>query len=157
MLRPGEFEPELDELLEAVDALHRRLHVAGGELHSGGDATSARREVLQRVERTGDLTVPEIARARGSSRQHVQTLVDSLAADGLVALVDNPAHRRSRLVRITERGRGRLRIMQRREAAALAALATGIDPWRLREATQVLAGLRTALESRRWQEIVGED
>ena len=52
----------------------------------------------------GPLTVPEIARMRPTSRQRMQRLADELAAQGLVAFVDNPRHRRSKLVRLTRKG-----------------------------------------------------
>ena len=52
----------------------------------------------------GPLTVPQIAQMRPTSRQRMQRLADELAADGLVAFIDNPKHRRSRLVRLTRKG-----------------------------------------------------
>ena len=52
----------------------------------------------------GPLTVPEIARMRPTSRQRMQRLADELAAEGLVEFVDNPRHRRSKLVRLTRKG-----------------------------------------------------
>lgn len=157
MIRPGAHEPEIGELMDATVALFHRLRAAAAELHRGGELTAARRGVLQGLLRHGEQTVPEMARARPVSRQHIQSLVNGLEADGLVELSDNPAHKRSRLVRITRTGRELLEGMQRREAEALAALDPGIDPWRLREATQVLVELRLAFESDRWREVVGDD
>ena len=52
----------------------------------------------------GPLTVPEIARLRPTSRQRMQRLADELAAEGLVEFIDNPKHRRSKLVRLTRKG-----------------------------------------------------
>lgn len=156
MIRPGELEPELGELMDATVALFHRLRAAAAELHGQGDLTAARRGVLQGLQRDGDQTVPQMARARPVSRQHIQTLVNALADDGLVELVGNPAHKRSKLVRITDAGRALLRSMQAREAEALHRLDPGIDPWRLREATQVLTELRIALEGERWQEVVND-
>jgi DNA-binding MarR family transcriptional regulator len=52
----------------------------------------------------GPLTVPEIAKMRPTSRQRMQRLADELAAQGLVEFVDNPRHRRSKLVRLTRKG-----------------------------------------------------
>src|SRR5258708_11706650 len=46
----------------------------------------------------GPLTVPQIAQMRPTSRQRMQRLADELAAERLVQFVDNPEHRRSRLV-----------------------------------------------------------
>jgi|SRR6516164_9347362 DNA-binding MarR family transcriptional regulator len=52
----------------------------------------------------GPLTIPEIAKMRPTSRQRMQRLADELAAEGLVEFVDNPRHRRSKLVRLTRKG-----------------------------------------------------
>jgi DNA-binding MarR family transcriptional regulator len=55
----------------------------------------------------GPLTVPQIAQMRPTSRQRMQRLADELAAEGLVEFVDNPRHRRSKLVRLTRKGHAR--------------------------------------------------
>lgn len=52
----------------------------------------------------GPRTVPQIARSRPVARQHIQRMVNELAEQGLVELIDNPAHRRSKLVRLTAKG-----------------------------------------------------
>jgi DNA-binding MarR family transcriptional regulator len=52
----------------------------------------------------GPLTVPEIAEMRPTSRQRMQRLADELAAEGVVEFIDNPRHRRSKLVRLTRKG-----------------------------------------------------
>src|SRR5215510_344085 len=55
----------------------------------------------------GPLTVPQIAEMRPTSRQRMQRLADELAADGLVRFIDNPRHRRSKLVELTAKGEAR--------------------------------------------------
>ena len=62
----------------------------------------------------GPLTVPQIAQMRPTSRQRMQRLADELAADGLVVFVDNPKHRRSKLVRLTRKGDARYRKLSAR-------------------------------------------
>ena len=57
----------------------------------------------------GPLTVPQIAQMRPTSRQRMQRLADELAAEGLVEFIDNPKHRRSKLVRLTAKGDARYR------------------------------------------------
>lgn len=52
----------------------------------------------------GALTVPQIAEMRPTSRQRMQRLADELAAEGLVEFIDNPKHRRSKLVQLTRKG-----------------------------------------------------
>lgn len=59
----------------------------------------------------GPLTVPQVAQMRPTSRQRMQRLADELAAEGLVAFIDNPKHRRSKLVQLTAKGEARYREM----------------------------------------------
>ena len=62
----------------------------------------------------GPLTVPQIAEMRPTSRQRMQRLADELAAEGLVEFIDNPKHRRSKLVRLTPKGDARYRELNAR-------------------------------------------
>src|SRR3712207_6729931 len=62
----------------------------------------------------GPLTVPQIAQMRPTSRQCMQRLADELAAEGLVEFIDNPRHRRSKLVRLTSKGDARYRELSTR-------------------------------------------
>ena len=62
----------------------------------------------------GPLTVPQIAEMRPTSRQRMQRLANELAAEGLVEFVDNPKHRRSKLVRLTRKGEAHYRELDAR-------------------------------------------
>ena len=50
------------------------------------------------------LTVPGIARVLGQSRQAVQRITDVMVADGILVYSDNPKHKRSALVTLSEKG-----------------------------------------------------
>ena len=50
------------------------------------------------------LTVPGIARVLGQSRQAVQRITDVMVADGILVYTDNPKHKRSALVTLSEQG-----------------------------------------------------
>jgi DNA-binding MarR family transcriptional regulator len=69
---------------------------------------------MRSVALMGPLTVPQIAQMRPTSRQRMQRLADELAAEGLVEFIDNPRHRRSKLVRLTSKGVARYREMSAR-------------------------------------------
>jgi len=62
----------------------------------------------------GPLTVPQIAQMRPTSRQRMQRLADELATEGLVGFIDNPKHRRSKLVQLTRKGDARYRELNAR-------------------------------------------
>src|SRR5258708_13660630 len=64
---------------------------------------------MRRLAAIGPLTVPQIAQMRPTSRQRMQRLADELAAAGLAEFIDNPRHRRSKLVRLTRKGDARYR------------------------------------------------
>src|SRR5438270_4927789 len=94
----------IEELIEEVIATFRRLRVASAEIHGDGAPMPGQRGVLIDLARMGPQTVAGMARGRGVSRQHVQALVDGFLARRLVDLAENPAHRRSKLVRLTRGG-----------------------------------------------------
>lgn len=81
------------------------------------------------------LSVSDIARVMGITRQSVQRTADLLAEAGLVAYRSNPAHRRAKLVEVTAKGRQSVR---------------GIDP----QHAELAVRLNGILGTERWSEIV---
>jgi DNA-binding MarR family transcriptional regulator len=75
----------------------------------------------------GPLTVPQIAQMRPTSRQRMQRLADELAAEGLVKFIDNPKHRRSKLVQLTSKGDARYREMSTRLLAIASTMGVALD------------------------------
>lgn len=138
------------ELFDETVALFHRLRAVAETVHEQGTLTAARRGVLRSLRRAGPRTVPQMARERRVSRQHVQTLVNGLLKDGLVELVDNPAHKRSRLVRLTPRGDALISQMNRREDRLLADLEVGVPPGEIRQAARTLRALREFFADERW-------
>src|SRR5207249_2982388 len=80
------------------------------------------------------------------SRQHVQTLMNQLVAEGHVEFVDNPAHQRSRLIRISPSGKVWLAAVTRREETHLTGLGIDLPDDEVRLATGVLRQLRELLD-----------
>ena len=89
----------------------------------------------------GPLTVPQIARMRPTSRQRMQRLADELATAGLVAFIDNPRHRRSKLVRLTRKGEARYRAMHARLLAITASMGESLSEADIRKAAQTVRRL----------------
>ena len=136
---------------ETIALFHRLLWVAE-QIYGAAGRSTARRGILRGLARYGPQTVPTLARARFVSRQHVQTVVDALAAERLVARRDNPRHARSRLVVITERGLGLVRAMDEIDARVLASATGGIDARDLEVTARTLKAVRNGLElSARWR------
>jgi DNA-binding MarR family transcriptional regulator len=121
---------------------------AGDRLAAANGLTSARWQVLGALALAGrPLTVPQVARRMGLTRQSVQASVNRLLGDGLVEAADNPDHRRSPLIRPTARGDATYAALQRRQARWIEALADGIDPAELATAERVLRQLTERLEA----------
>lgn len=137
-------------VIDECRALTHRLRAASTQLHGDGAQSAGRRGVLLDLARFGDMTVPDLARRRPVSRQHIQILVNSLLDDGLARLVRNPAHKRSKLVRLTAAGRRCVEAIQARESGVLGRLDLGVPTARLREAAETLRRLRVALENENW-------
>lgn len=137
-----------DALTGETRLLFHRLRATADEIHRERGIPAGQRALLFDLDEGGPRTVPQLARARPVSRQHVQMLVNPLLAAGWVELVDNPAHRRSKLVRLTSAGRGLVRSMRRRETAFLERLPLGLSARSLRSAARVLAEVREALAKR---------
>lgn len=84
-----------------------------GQLIADGDAmteklglTHARWKVIGAIAlSSAGLTVPGIARVLGQSRQAVQRITDVMEEDGLIEYTNNPKHKRSVLVTLTDQGK----------------------------------------------------
>jgi DNA-binding MarR family transcriptional regulator len=136
----------------AVSELAIEVFRANGALIAAGDAlarpaglTSARWQVLGVIDHA-PATVADVARAMGLRRQSVQQTADALVADGLAAFVDNPRHRRAKLLDPTSTGRLALAEVERAHAAWADALAATLQPSQIEAATAALRALTDALE-----------
>jgi DNA-binding MarR family transcriptional regulator len=96
----------------------------------------------------GPLTVPQIAQMRPTSRQRMQRLADELAAEGLVEFIDNPKHRRSKLVRLTRKGDARYRELNARFLAIASTMGAGLSETEIRKACDIVRRLSDEAKER---------
>ena len=108
--------------------------------------TGAERDVLDFLVFEGAATVPQIARNRGVSRQHIQKRADALAGKGLAEFTDNPAHKSSRLLEATIEGERAHATASRGEAEVLQKLSGEIDPGDIAVARAIFKTLAKAIE-----------
>lgn len=146
----------MDLFTYEVALLFFRMRVAAGEYLGQGRHSSGRRSILKSLGREGPQTVPAMARVRAVSRQHIQTLVNELKEEGLVAARDNPAHRRSKLIALTASGKRLLAHMSAREERLLEQVAEGIPRAEFERATRLLRELRSRLEGAAWREAAAD-
>jgi DNA-binding MarR family transcriptional regulator len=96
----------------------------------------------------GPLTVPQIAQSRPTSRQRMQRLADELAAEGLVKFVDNPKHRRSKLVQLTRKGDTRYRELNARLLAIASTMGVALSEADISKTTAILRQLSDDVKGR---------
>ncbi len=139
----------LSKSAERLQELFAEVGALANQLRKGADDSESVRQgdgaILKVLGNDGPLTVPEIGRIRATSRQNIQTLVNRLESEGCVALADNPAHRRSGLVHITEQGRAMLATVMAEEAKSLEKLLPHISETELTAATASLRRIRNLL------------
>jgi DNA-binding MarR family transcriptional regulator len=97
----------------------------------------------------GPLTVPQIAQMRPTSRQRMQRLTDELAAEGLVKFIDNPRHRRSKLVQLTRKGDARYRALNARFLMIASTVGAGLSEADIRKTTKIVRQLSDDVNARR--------
>jgi DNA-binding MarR family transcriptional regulator len=96
----------------------------------------------------GPLTVPQIAQMRPTSRQRMQRLADELAAEGLVKFIDNPKHRRSKLVQLTRKGGARYRELNARFLDIASTMGVALSETDLRKTTEIVRLLSDDVKTR---------
>jgi DNA-binding MarR family transcriptional regulator len=96
----------------------------------------------------GPLTVPQIAEMRPTSRQRMQRLADELAAEGLVKFIDNPKHRRSKLVRLTPKGEARYRELNTRLLAIASTMGVALSETDIRKTSEIVRQLSDDVKAR---------
>ena len=96
----------------------------------------------------GPLTVPEIARMRPTSRQRMQRLANELAAKGLVEFIDNPRHRRSKLVQLTSKGETRYRRLSVRLLEIASSMGAGLSEAEIRRTTEIVRQIGNEAKTR---------
>ena len=131
-----------------------QLLAEGDRLSKQEGLTSARWQVIGALRIADEpLTVAQIARNMGLTRQSVQRIVDLLSLDGLIEMQPNPRHKRARLALLTEDGRTlaeRMSVIQREWADSLA---HQCDEAELLAALDVLTRLQVALDKRQADDI----
>jgi DNA-binding MarR family transcriptional regulator len=139
---------------DAFATLAIRVMMTASYLTEAGDAltkplgqSSARWQVLAGAAK-GDMSVAQIARALGVSRQAVQRLADLLEADGLARYLENPAHLRAKLLALTPEGRSTLDAIRARQTIWANALGEEFEESELLQTRQTIDKLLALLKAR---------
>jgi len=135
----------LYQVIRHIRSSFNLLRALGDDLHRDLKITAAMRAVMETLAEDGDQTVPQIARSKSVSRQHIQVNVDALLRMALVALRDNPSHLRSPFVTLTPRGRSAFTIMRGREVELLEWLAKEFGLEQLEQVSGTLGTLNQSI------------
>lgn len=136
---------DLYQLIRHIRSCFHQLKALGDALHRDLGITVAMRAVMESLADEGEQTVPQIARLKAVSRQHIQVNVDALTKAHLVAFHDNPGHKRSPIVVLTPKGRTTFASMRRREGNVLKHLGKTFTADELRNASDTLTKLKHSI------------
>ena len=146
-IRTAEGDAATQVVLEAF-RVNGMLLAAGNRLAAAERLTAARWQVLGAVALAGrPLTVPQIARRMGLTRQAVQASVNLLLAEALVEARDNLDHRRSPLIGLTEAGSRKYAAVDQRQARWVNELSAGLAITELATTARVLREIANRLET----------
>jgi len=135
----------LDNFLRANLFLFFRARAAGEAMAQSFGLSTGKWSLMRSVREEGPQTVADIARARPVARQGVQRMADQLADDGMIEFIDNPAHRRAKLVRIAAKGEETLRQLDANFAPLIERLAAHFSADELKIATDAVKKLSAAM------------
>src|SRR5215470_133069 len=143
--------PEGDAATDVVLATFRAnglLLAAGHRLAAKEGLTAARWQVLGAVALAGrPLTVPQIARRMGLTRQAVQATVNQLHRDTLIETIENLDHRRSPLIKLTQLGSQKYAALDQWQTRWINELSAGLDSSELTITARLLHDLSDRLET----------
>jgi len=142
--------PEAEAMNGAVLDLFRVVSLmltSGDRLVAHLGLTSARWQVLGAiVSSERPLPVAWLARDMGANRQNVQRIINDLRSDDLVALEENPRHRRAQLVTLTAKGRRTFEAAMRLQAPWMNGISDGLPLRDVKAFRRVITALRQRLE-----------
>ncbi len=133
--------------------LFQRIVAEFQPVPGGAPLSLPQRAVLEFLDREDRQTVPDLARNRSVSRQHIQVSVNGLIERGWVESLPNPAHRRSPLIGLTPAGRDRLANAQAIEADMAREISEHFAPEDLATTARTLGQLEEFFSSADWETI----
>lgn len=144
-MKTSTLSPEAAAATDTIFAtfrLHGHLIALGDRMVQPFGLTSARWQIMGSVVLSpGAVTVPQIARNLGLSRQAVQRVANDLRDAGLIVFEDNPHHKRAKLVQLTETGETTYRQADKTYAQWANKAFAGMSPAQLRKAAGHLEAL----------------
>jgi DNA-binding MarR family transcriptional regulator len=137
----------LTDLIRAVLRLNATAQKSGTRLMRGTGITNARWQTLSELFAFEQrVTVSELARHMGLTRQAVQRLADDMAVDGLVEFVENPGNARSMHLLLTVAGKVTYHDALEREWQWINGIAEDLDSEQITCAVTLLEGITKKMQ-----------
>jgi len=155
-LKEGDFMPEaskeevLKEVTIQVRALFHKLGHAATVIHGTDIPAIGKRAILEDLLINGQQTIPEIARKRPVSRQHILQLVKPLEEEGNVQFKENPIHKKSFLVDLTDQGKELIEEMILKEGIVFKELTNSMKLSDLNTTLKTLSSIKELLDSEKF-------
>ena len=121
-----EFLRAFQRLIGAVFRLNGQLLSTAEQLADDLEISTGRWQTIA-ILRYSPLTVSQISRRLGVTRQSSRQTVQRLEAAELVELIDNPDHARASLVRLTDKGQTMMQTLFKRQALLTQTFTDGLD------------------------------
>ena len=148
--------PALRKVMNQIRVLFHKFAEAGARIHQTDNIAIGKRAVLEDLLVNGPQTIPQMARKRPVSRQHILNLVQPLKEGGDVEFIENPEHKRSFLVVLTDQGREKMQAMLQTEDVVLEKLAQSLKMKDLETTIASLSAIKNLLESEKFIKAVEE-
>jgi DNA-binding MarR family transcriptional regulator len=138
----------LTDLIRAVLRMNATVQKSGTRLMQGTGITNARWQTLSELFALEKrVTVSELARHMGLTRQAVQRLADDMASDGLVEFAENPGDARAMHLLLTEAGRATYHDALEREWQWTNAIAENFDAEQITRAVALLEAITQKMQT----------
>jgi DNA-binding MarR family transcriptional regulator len=124
---PADRNAQSYEVTWLIRRLFRAMAARAEQYLADAKLTAADRAVMEFLYPETLMSVPQIARRYQVSRQHIQATVNALLDKGLLRSVENPRHKRSRLIRLSNLGRECFEDIRHNEGEEIAELFAGIS------------------------------
>jgi DNA-binding MarR family transcriptional regulator len=116
---PKSSSSDLYQVIWQVRRLFQRLRDMSEELLTGTGINTSQRALLEFLHRQQPQTVPQIAREKSVSRQHIQSVANELLALKLISSTQNPDHKRSHHLRLTAKGKSLFETIRKKETVLI--------------------------------------
>jgi DNA-binding MarR family transcriptional regulator len=136
------------DLIRAVLRTNATVQKSGTRLMRGTGITNARWQLLSKLFALDRrVTVSELVRHLGVTRQAIQRLADDMARDGLVEFVKNPGDARAMHLLLTEAGKARYDEAQECEWQWTNVIAQDFDTRQITDAAALLEAITQKIQT----------